>query len=87
MERRRFLTLLGAQFAAASGTARLTCAAPPAPAKKVVIVGFGGGARYSESFGPQGQNNIPFLRNELFPLGTFYSRVYNDGTIPQPRRS
>jgi hypothetical protein len=46
--------------------------------KKVILAGFGGGTRYTESFGPQGQRNIPFLRNELIPSGTFYSRVYND---------
>jgi hypothetical protein len=47
--------------------------------RKVILAGFGGGTRYTESFGPQGQNNIPYLRNELIPHGTFYSRVYNDG--------
>lgn len=82
MQRRRFLSLLGVQLAAAAGSQGFSSFTEPRGSrakKKIIIVGFGGGTRYTESFGPQGQNNIPFLRNELFPLGTFYSRVYNDG--------
>src|SRR5262245_28164921 len=80
MERRRFFTLLGLELAGGA----VAIAAPPLAgvrrrSDKVVLVGFGGGTRFTESFGPQGQGNIPFLRSALFPNGTFFSRVYNDG--------
>jgi hypothetical protein len=78
MQRRKFLYLAGVQFAGAAAGAIPAPGNKEQPSRKVVLVGFGGGTRYAESFGPQGQANIPLLRNELFPLGTFYSRVYND---------
>ena len=81
MDRRSFLRLSGVQLAAAAATqisSRLASSAETGPVRKVILAGFGGGTRYTESFGPQGQRNIPFLRNELIPSGTFYSRVYND---------
>ena len=81
MDRRSFLRLSGVQLAAVAATQispRLAVSAETGPVKKVILAGFGGGTRYTESFGPQGQRNIPFLRNELIPSGTFYSRVYND---------
>src|SRR5262245_12637499 len=80
MERRRFLTLLGLELAGSvTASALPRFGAPGSRAHKLVLIGFGGGTRYTESFGPQGQRNIPFLRNELLPVSTFFSRVYNDG--------
>ncbi|HWA96938.1 MAG TPA: hypothetical protein VG713_00530, partial [Pirellulales bacterium] len=40
------------------------------PARKVVVVTFGGGARDEETFAPDGQKNIPHLLNELIPQAT-----------------
>jgi hypothetical protein len=51
------------------------------PRPKAVVVTFGGGARDSETFGPQGQANIPHLLSELVPQGTFYTQVINRGIL------
>ena len=48
---------------------------------KVVIVTFGGGARDSETFAPEGQRNIPHLLGELIPQGTFFTQVVNSGIL------
>src|SRR5947209_15519430 len=51
------------------------------PAKKVVVVTFGGGARDQETFMPEGQENIPFLLNRLLPQATFFTQVINRGIL------
>jgi len=79
MERRQFFALLGLELAGSACSIFPASDSPGRRPRKLVLVGFGGGTRYTESFGPQGQANIPFLRSELFPAGTFFSRVYNDG--------
>jgi hypothetical protein len=79
MERRKFLALLGAELAGTCSPRLFPAIRSDSRIEKLVLVGFGGGTRFAESFGPQGQRNIPFLRGELFPAGTFFSRVYNDG--------
>jgi hypothetical protein len=45
---------------------------------KVVIVRFGGGVRYSETIGDPQLVNLPQMR-KLLPLGTLYTRLYNEG--------
>ncbi|MBV9266993.1 MAG: hypothetical protein JO061_12560 [Acidobacteriaceae bacterium] len=50
-------------------------------AKKVVVVTFGGGARDQETFMPDGQENIPFLLNQLLPQATFFTQVVNKGIL------
>jgi len=56
-------------------------AAIAAPAKKVVVVTFGGGARDEETFAPEGQENIPQLMNQLIPQATFCTQVVNRGIL------
>jgi hypothetical protein len=51
-----------------------------ASARKVIIVTFGGGVRYSETFSPEGHRNIPRLV-ELQPSGFFYRNCINSGVL------
>jgi hypothetical protein len=52
-----------------------------APAPKVVVVTFGGGARDEETFALEGQQYIPHLLNELIPQATFFTQVVNRGIL------
>jgi len=52
-----------------------------APAQKVVVVTFGGGARDEETFALEGQQYIPHLLNELIPQATFFTQVVNRGIL------
>src|SRR5690242_16626931 len=52
-----------------------------APAQKVVVVTFGGGARDEETFALEGQQYIPHLLNELIPQSTFFTQVVNRGIL------
>jgi len=54
---------------------------PTPKGKKVVVVTFGGGARDQETFMPEGQENIPFLLNQLVPQSTFFTQVINRGIL------
>jgi hypothetical protein len=47
---------------------------------KVIIVTFGGGCRYSETFTPEGLRNIPRLA-ELRPQGYFFKDCVNAGVL------
>jgi hypothetical protein len=58
---------------------RLGAVAPKG--KKAVVVTFGGGARDQETFMPEGQENIPFLLNQLVPQSTFFTQVINRGIL------
>ena len=49
--------------------------------QKLILVTFGGGARDSETFAPEGQRNIPRLLAELIPQGTFFTQVVNRGIL------
>ena len=53
----------------------------PAAGQKTVVVTFGGGARDEETFAPEGQENIPYLLNELIPQATFFTQVVNRGIL------
>src|SRR5205807_9089501 len=48
--------------------------------RKVIIVTFGGGVRYSETFSPDGLRNIPRLA-ELRPQGHFFRTCSNSGVL------
>lgn len=48
--------------------------------RKVIIVTFGGGVRYAETFAPEGLRNIPRLA-EMRPKGFFYSNCVNGGVL------
>ena len=52
----------------------------PDPRHKVIIVTFGGGVRYSETFTPEGMRNIPRLA-QLRGRGRFYKTCVNAGVL------
>jgi hypothetical protein len=58
--------------------------AEPAPgaesARKLIVVTFGGGVRYAETFTPEGLRNIPRLA-ELQPQGRFFKDCVNSGVL------
>src|SRR5271165_4538137 len=47
---------------------------------KVILVTFGGGVRYSETFSPEGLRNIPRL-TALRPQGHFFKNCVNSGVL------
>ena len=49
-------------------------------ARKVIIVTFGGGVRYAETFTPEGARNIPRLM-EMRPNGHFFKTCTNAGVL------
>jgi len=49
------------------------------PDHRVMIVTFGGGARFQDTFAPEGWANIPHLASELLPQGLFYPVARNEG--------
>ncbi len=55
-------------------------AEPAESARKVIIVTFGGGVRYSETFAPEGARNIPRL-SELKGEGRFFRDCRNLGVL------
>jgi hypothetical protein len=80
--RREFLRQASASAAAAVLLPALRAHALGGVArKKVVIVTFGGGARDEETFGPDGQENIPGLIKTLLPQSTFFGQVINHGIL------
>ncbi len=48
--------------------------------RKLIIVTFGGGCRYQETFSPEGLRNIPRLA-ELKPQGRFFANCMNSGVL------
>ena len=80
--KRQFLRLAGLAIADRILPGRL--AAEPQEAaeagRKLVIVTFGGGVRYSETFAPEGLRNIPRLR-DLRPEGMFFKTCVNAGVL------
>jgi hypothetical protein len=49
------------------------------PANHVIIVTFGGGTRYQDTFAPDGWQNIPHLTQDLVPQGLLYPTALNEG--------
>lgn len=50
------------------------------PGRRVIIVTFGGGVRYSETFAPEGLRNIPRLAG-MRPQGFFFRSCINAGVL------
>jgi hypothetical protein len=55
------------------------CALTLAQQTKYVLIVVIDGARYTETFGDSVHANIPHIWNQLRPLGTIYTSLYNDG--------
>lgn len=80
--KRQFLRLAGLAIADKVLPRRLL-ARPVEPVesdRKLIIVTFGGGVRYSETFAPDGLRNIPRLR-DLQPEGMFFKTCVNAGVL------
>lgn len=76
--KRQFLQLAGLSIAN-----RIVSGEPAkqaASSNKVIIVTFGGGVRYAETFAPEGLHNIPRLV-ELQPQGHFFKSCINAGVL------
>jgi len=82
LTKRRFLQLAGLSIAHRILPARLWAGAArqPQASRKVIIVTFGGGVRYSETFAPEGLRNIPRLV-EMKPGGSFFKSCTNAGVL------
>lgn len=82
MTKRRFVQLAGLSIANRILPGRLLAQdpVPHRPANKVIIVTFGGGVRYSETFAPEGLRNIPRLV-EMKPRGLFFRTCANAGVL------
>src|ERR1700730_10231514 len=82
LTKRRFVQLAGLSIA----NRILPCSlrsqdpTPRRSANKVIIVTFGGGVRYAETFAPEGLRNIPRLV-ELRPQGYFFKSCVNAGVL------
>src|SRR6266581_1101072 len=51
----------------------------PKPDRRAIVVTFGGGVRWEETFAPEGWSNIPHLVSDLVPQGLFYPETRYDG--------
>jgi hypothetical protein len=82
LSKRRFVQLAGLSIAGRILPRRLLAqkASGRPPANKVIIVTFGGGVRYSETFAPEGLQNIPHLVS-LRPQGYFFKSCVNSGVL------
>lgn len=79
LSKRRFVQLAGLSIA--NRIAPQWLRAEPADGdRKVIIVTFGGGVRYAETFAPEGLVNIPRLV-QLRPSGFFYRNCVNSGVL------
>lgn len=81
IDRRRFLQLAGLVIANRIQSQRLIAEGiEDKSERRVIIVTFGGGVRYSETFSPHGLKNIPRLAM-MQPQGLFFSRCTNSGVL------
>jgi hypothetical protein len=80
LSKRQFLRLAGLSIAGRIGPARAGPAEPDPGARKVILVTFGGGVRYAETFTPEGVRNIPHLAR-LRPEGFFFAACRNSGVL------
>lgn len=76
--KRRFVQLAGLSIA--NRMLPFPAFGAPQRDRKVIIVTFGGGVRYSETFGPGGLVNIPRLA-ALKPKGHFFRTCVNNGVL------
>ncbi len=82
LSKRRFLQLAGLSISDRI-LPRWAQAAEPRSARagnKVIVVTFGGGVRYSETFAPEGLHNIPRLV-AMRPQGHFFQSCVNSGVL------
>jgi hypothetical protein len=82
LSKRRFVQLAGLSIANRIWPGRLRGQElkRPGSSNKVIIVTFGGGVRYSETFAPEGLRNIPRLV-AMRPEGHFFSNCINLGVL------
>jgi hypothetical protein len=83
LSKRQFLRLAGLAIADRILPAWLWARPAEAVAdknRKVIIVTFGGGVRYAETFTPEGLKNIPRLA-QLKPQGLFFQNCFNQGVL------
>jgi hypothetical protein len=82
ISKRRFVQLAGLSIANRILPSWLCgmAKAEPATTRKLIIVTFGGGVRYSETFSPEGLHNIPRLA-ALRASGYFYKSCTNLGVL------
>src|SRR6185503_16901587 len=82
ISKRRLLQLAGVSIADRVMPRWLRAAPQRSPRtdRKVILVTFGGGVRYSETFAPEGLRNIPRLA-ALRPQGHFFRTCANSGTL------
>lgn len=80
--KRQFLQLAGLAIADRLVPAWLRArpAEPPKADRNLIIVTFGGGCRYKETFSPEGHRNIPRLVS-LKAEGRFFSNCVNSGVL------
>jgi hypothetical protein len=78
--KRQFLRLAGLAIAPRILPRRLIAAPRNDAGRKVIVVTFGGGVRYAETFAPAGLHNIPRLA-ALAPQGRFFKTCRNDGVL------
>jgi len=76
--KREFLQLAG--LAIAPSIAAEPAYGNAADGRRVIVVTFGGGVRYSETFAPEGLHNIPRLA-EMRPHGFFFRTCTNAGVL------
>src|ERR1700730_839637 len=82
LSKRRFVQLAGLSIAnrILPGWLHAQESAPRRASNRVIIVTFGGGVRYSETFAPEGLRNIPRLV-ALRPEGHFFQNCINSGVL------
>lgn len=82
MRKRDFLKLAGLAIAEklVPPWLRGQRAEPRSAERKLIVVTFGGGCRYQETFAPEGLRNIPRLAG-LKAEGRFFARCVNDGVL------
>lgn len=82
LSKRRFVQLAGLSISSRILPSWLQAAQQPRsrPNRKVILVTFGGGVRYSETFAPGGLQNIPRLA-ALRPQSHFFRTCSNSGTL------
>ena len=82
LSKRRFLQLAGLSISnrILPGWLRAQEPAGRGAANKVIVVTFGGGVRYSETFAPEGLHNIPRL-TAMRPEGHFFRSCVNSGVL------
>jgi len=87
LSKRRFLQWAGVSIAGrmapaslAAGQGASSGSGPAGRVSKVILVTFGGGVRYAETFAPEGLRNIPRLL-ALRPNGYFFKSCVNAGVL------